>query len=101
MPNMFETPLLRDVAAYIVGRVHRAAYVVDGNEYNADITLLDSVGTKIRIWINIPANTLGVTQVRVYDANNVRLLNRPTVIVQRPGRPTYARIEVDVKEMSL
>lgn len=101
MPNMFETTLLQDVATYIVGRVDRAAYVIDGTEYSADITTLDAVGTKIRIWINIPANTVGITQIRVYDANNVRVLNRPTVIVQRPGSPTYARIEVDVKEMSL
>lgn len=101
MPNMFESTLLRDVATYVVGRVHRAAYVVSGNEYNADIALLDAVGTKVRIWINVPADTLGVTQIRVYDSANVRILNRPTVIIQNPGRPTYARIEIDVKEMSL
>lgn len=101
MPNMFETTLLQDIALYLSGRVYRAAYVVDGNEYNADITKNDVVGTKLNLWVNIPANTTGITQLRFYDENDVRLLNRPTVIVQRPGRPTYARLEIDTKEMSL
>lgn len=101
MPNMFETTLLQDIALYLSERVHRAAYVVDGNEYNADITKNDVMGTKLNLWVNIPANTKGITQLRFYDVNDVRLLNRPTVIVQRPGRPTYARLEIDTKEMSL
>ncbi|WP_214788581.1 hypothetical protein [Exiguobacterium sp. s21] len=101
MPSMFEPTLLQDVALYVSGRVHRAAYVIDGNEYNADITKNDVTGTKLNLWVNIPANTTGITQLRFYDVNNVRVLNRPTVIVQRPGRPTYARIEIDTKEMSL
>ena len=101
MPNMFETTLLQDIALYMSGRISRAAYLQDGNEYNADIVKNDVVGTKLNLWVNIPANTTGISQLRFYDENDVRLLNRPTVIVQRPGRPTYARIEIDTKEMSL
>lgn len=101
MPNMFETTFLQDVALYMSGRVTRAAYVVGGNEYSADIVKNDVSGTKWNLWVNIPANTTGITQLRFYDAQDVRLLNRPTVIVQRPGRPSYARIEIDTKEMSL
>ena len=101
MPNMIESTFLHDIALYMSGRVHRAAYVVNGNEYNATITKNDVSGTKLNLWVNIPANTTGITQLRFYDTNNIRLLNRPTVIVQRPGRPSYARIEIDTKEMSL
>ncbi|WP_214795138.1 MULTISPECIES: hypothetical protein [unclassified Exiguobacterium] len=101
MPNMFEPTLLQDIALYMSGRITRAAYLQDGNEYNADIVKNDVSGTKLNLWVNIPANTTGISQLRFYDENDVRLLNRPTVIVQRPGRPTYARIEIDTKEMSL
>lgn len=101
MPSMFEPTLLQDVATYVSGRIARAAYVVGGNEYNADIVKNHVSGTKMNIWVNIPANTTGITQLRFYDEQDVRLLNRPTVIVQRPGRPSYARIEIDTKEMSL
>ena len=101
MPNMFEPTLLQDIALYMSGRITRATYLQGGNEYNADIVKNDVVGTKLNLWVNIPANTTGISQLRFYDENDVRLLNRPTVIVQRPGRPTYARIEIDTKEMSL
>lgn len=101
MPNMFENSFLEEIALYVSGRVSRAAYVKDDNEYNVDIVKHDVTGTKINLWVNIPADTTGVSQLRFYDENDVRLLNRPTVIVQRPGRPTYARIEIDTKEMSL
>lgn len=101
MPNMFEQTLLQDIALYMSGRIARATYLQDGNEYNADIVKNDVSGTKLNLWVNIPANTTGISQLRFYDENDVRLLNRPTIIVQRPGRPTYARIEIDTKEMSL
>ena len=100
MPNMFETTLLQDIALYMSGRITRAAYLQGENEYSADIVKNDVSGTKLNLWVNIPADTTGISQLRFYDENDVRLLNRPTVIVQRPGRPTYARIEIDTKEMS-
>lgn len=101
MPNMFETTLLQDIALYLSGRITRAAYVQGENEYSVDIVKNDVTGTKLNLWVNIPAGTTGISQLRFYDTEDVRLLNRPTVIVQRPGRPTYARIEIDTKEMSL
>ena len=101
MPNMFETSFLQELTAYVSGRISRATYIKDGNEYSVDIVKNDVSGTKLNLWVNIPADTTGISQLRFYDENDVRLLNRPTVIVQRPGRPTYARIEIDTKEMSL
>ena len=101
MPNMFEISFLEELTTYVSGRISRATYIKDGNEYSVDIVKNVVSGTKLNLWVNIPADTTGISQLRFYDANDVRLLNRPTVIVQRPGRPTYARIEIDTKEMSL
>ena len=58
-------------------------------------------GTLARIWVRIPANTGVVTEVNLYDENGEAVYRLLQTLDTPPARPTYARIEIDMKEMSL
>ena len=96
---MYTTALQEQMAAFVSSLPARAVYVQGGNEYNAAITKQDSVGTTVRIWIQIPANTNGISKIRVYDEDDILLIDRIATIQQSPGRPTLYRIETTISEV--
>lgn len=96
---MYTTQLREQIAAFVASRPDRAVYVQGDNEYNAAITKQDVVGSIVRIWVQIPANTNGISKIRVYDEDNVRLIDRVATIQQSPGRPTLYRIETTINEV--
>ena len=96
---MYTVALRENIAAHIASLPARAAYVQGENEYNAAIIKRDSVGSTVRIWLQIPANTNGINKIRVYDADDIRLIDRIATIQQSPGRPTLYRIETTINEV--
>ena len=96
---MYTTELKNQIAAFVASRPNRATYVQGDNEYNAAIIKKDNVGTAVRIWVQIPANMNGISKIRVYDADNVRIIDRVATIQQSPGRATLYRVETNINEV--
>ena len=97
---MIQSALLEQVATFALGRIDRAEYVVDGVVTDANIYLKDVVdGTKLRVWVTIPAGVDEITEVRVYDVDNALVLWQLETMTLTPSRVTYIRFEIDAKEL--
>ena len=97
---MIQTALLEQTAAFVLSRIERAEYVADGVTAEANIYLKDVVdGTKLRVWVTIPAGVDEVTEVRVFDPDDTLIIWELETKTLTPGRVTYHRIEIDTKEL--
>ena len=98
---MIQAGLLEQVAAFALSRIARAEYVTNGTTEPATLYLKDiEDGTRLRVWVTIPAGVGEVSEVKVYDPDDVVVLWQIATFTPTPGRVTYVRFEMDTKEMS-
>ena len=99
---MIQNILLEQLATYALSRIERAEYITNGVAEEANIYLKDvEDGTKLRVWVTIPSGVGEVSEVKVYDPDDEVVLWRIETFTPTPGRVTYVRFEIDMKEMSL
>lgn len=97
---MIQSALLEQVAAFALSRIDRAEYVANGEVKDANIYLKDVVdGTKLRVWVTIPAAVNEVTEIRVYDPDDALIIWELETKTLTPSRVTYVRLLIDAKEL--
>lgn len=98
---MIQAGLLEQVATFALSRIARAEYVTNGTPEPANLYLKDiEDGTRLRVWVTIPAGVSQVSEVKVYDPDDAVVLWQIATFTPTPGRVTYVRFEMDTKEMS-
>lgn len=96
---MIQQALLEQIATFALSRITRAEYVAEGVAVPADFHTKAVAGTKVTLWVTIPAGVPEITEIKIYDADDTLVIWELDTRELTDSRVTYVRIEIDTKEL--